>query len=79
MVPPKELTLEELARYDGSDLDTPIYLAARGVVFDVTAGAAFYGPDGAYPFGGRECARAFAKFSTELEGKCGADAICCVS
>jgi len=31
------------------------------------AGKDFYGPDGVYPFAGRECARAFAMVSTELE------------
>jgi hypothetical protein len=33
-----------------------------------TAGSGFYGPDGAYPFAGKECARALAKFSTEAAG-----------
>ena len=33
------------------------------------AGAGFYGPDGAYPFAGKECARALAKFSTEVAGE----------
>lgn len=31
------------------------------------SGKEFYGPDGMYPFGGRECARAFALISTEIE------------
>jgi hypothetical protein len=31
------------------------------------AGKEYYGPDGVYPFGGHETARAFAKFSTEPE------------
>lgn len=30
------------------------------------AGTEFYGPDGVYPFAGRQCARAFAMNSTEL-------------
>ena len=38
VVPPQQLTLEQLAAYAGSDSSKPIYLAVQGVVFDVTAG-----------------------------------------
>lgn len=33
----------------------------------VHAGRQFYGPDGIYPFAGRECARAFALLSTDTK------------
>ena len=72
LVPTPDYTLTELAHHDGSDPGRPILLAVRGTVFDVSAGRAFYGPDGMYPFGGRECARALATMSTEL-GDCVAD------
>lgn len=65
VVPPLQLTPEQLAQHDGSDPDKPLLLSICGTVLDVTAGSAFYGPDGAYPFAGRECARALAKFSTD--------------
>ena len=70
VVPDKLLTIEELATYDGTDPSKPIYLSSRGVVFDVSKGEAFYGKDGSYPFGGKECARALAKFSTEVQDCC---------
>ena len=53
-------------KYDGKDPSLPIYLAIRGVIFDVTKGKDYYGPDGVYPFAGRECARALAKMSTDI-------------
>lgn len=67
VVPPKQMTLQELSHYDGSIAGKPMYLAIRGTVFDVTTGKSFYGPDGVYPFAGRECACAFAMVSTEVE------------
>jgi hypothetical protein len=66
VVPLKEMTLETLALHDGTrPLEYPLRLAIQGVVYDITKGSQFYGPDGCYPFAGRECARAFALLSTE--------------
>jgi membrane-associated progesterone receptor component len=72
VVPARVFTAKELAAHDGAQEGAPIYLSVRGVVFDVTAGRDFYGAGGAYPFGGRECARSLAKFSTEV-ADCSAD------
>lgn len=65
IVPMKKMSLEELKEFDGKDKTKPMYLSIRGVVFDVTSAPDFYGPDGMYPFAGRECARAFALVSVE--------------
>ncbi|KAG1672274.1 hypothetical protein FOA52_004288 [Chlamydomonas sp. UWO 241] len=68
VVPLKEMTLETLALHDGTrPLEYPLRLAIQGVVYDITKGSQFYGPDGCYPFAGRECARAFALLSTETD------------
>jgi hypothetical protein len=32
-----------LARFDGSDLELPLAMGLRGIIFDVSSGAAFYG------------------------------------
>ena len=37
---PKRLTLAQLKEYDGNDKKKAIYLAIRGVVFDVSKGEA---------------------------------------
>ncbi|KAF7319897.1 Damage response protein 1 [Mycena kentingensis (nom. inval.)] len=45
-----------------------ILLAINGIVFDVTAGRSFYGPDGMYGnFAGRDASRGMAKQSFDLE------------
>lgn len=46
LVPLRKLTLEELARHDGTDPSLPLFLAIKGTVYDITAGKDFYGPDG---------------------------------
>eukprot|EP00889_Picochlorum_renovo_P003613 jgi/Picre1/30643/NNA_006004.t1 len=58
---------DELAAYDGRDPSKPMLLAIRGVIFDVSSAKEFYGPTGAYPFAGKECARALAKYSVEMD------------
>jgi len=62
----RDFKLEELRAFDGSDPTSPILMAVKGKVYDVTNGAGFYGPGGAYhAFAGRDASRALAKGSTE--------------
>lgn len=65
VVPPLILNADELKAYDGTDESKPTLLSIRSVLFDVSNAKAFYGPDGAYPFAGRECSRALATYSIE--------------
>ncbi|CAK4034522.1 Membrane steroid-binding 2 [Lecanosticta acicola] len=55
-----KLTEEELKAFTGKDAEQPIYLAIDGVIFDVSASPAFYGPGGHYHhFVGRDATRAW--------------------
>ncbi|KIM87739.1 hypothetical protein PILCRDRAFT_63171 [Piloderma croceum F 1598] len=57
-------TLEPFHGRDGGR----ILLAINGIVFDVTAGRSFYGPDGMYGnFAGRDASRGMAKQSFDME------------
>jgi predicted heme/steroid binding protein len=57
---PLLLTPDELAAFDGTDPEKPIYLAINGTIYDVTAGARMYGPGGGYHgFAGRDASRSF--------------------
>ncbi|KAF0909713.1 hypothetical protein E2562_000049 [Oryza meyeriana var. granulata] len=59
-----EITLEQLAAYDGKDPAKPILIAIRGQVYDVSRGRLFYGPQGPYSlFAGRDATRALALMS----------------
>lgn len=54
------LTEEELKAYDGTDTEKPIYLGINGLIFDVSASPAFYGPGGHYHhFVGQDATRAW--------------------
>lgn len=64
--PVRLFTEEELQRYDGSEDGQPIYMAIKGVVFDVTTGKEFYGKGAPYnALVGKDSTRAVAKMSLE--------------
>ncbi|KAK5886912.1 hypothetical protein CesoFtcFv8_017897 [Champsocephalus esox] len=64
--PVRLFTEEELSRYDGGEEGQPIYMAIKGVVFDVTKGREFYGRDAPYnALVGKDCTRAVAKMSLD--------------
>ena len=61
-----DLTVEELRRYDGSNPDLPVLVAAKGKVYDMTRGRDYYGKGGPYNcFAGIDCSRALAKVSLD--------------
>lgn len=58
--PPIYMTLEELAAYDGTDPEKPLYLAINGTIYDVSKGRRIYGPGGSYHyFAGCDASRGF--------------------
>jgi|TARA_B110000008_G_scaffold36495_1_gene32939 FKBP-type peptidyl-prolyl cis-trans isomerase 2 len=62
-VPDRTFDLNELRMYNGQN-NMPIYLGCNGLVYDMTAGAKFYGPGGTYGFmAGYDATVALAKFS----------------
>lgn len=69
--PPRNFTASQLRHFDGTPdgpENKPVYLAVGGIVFDVSEGRNFYGPEGPYEkFAGRECGVALAKMSFDEE------------
>ncbi|XP_033873423.1 neudesin-like [Acipenser ruthenus] len=62
--PVRLFTDEDLAKYNGQEDGQPIYMAVKGVVFDVSSGKDFYGKDAAYnALVGKDSTRAVAKMS----------------
>ncbi|KAH9840811.1 cytochrome b5 [Rhodofomes roseus] len=63
----KTYTPKTLEPFNGED-GKRILLAINGIVYDVTAGRNFYGPQGMYAnFAGRDASRGMAKQSFDLE------------
>jgi len=63
----KSYTPKTLEPFHGKD-GGRILLAIDGIIFDVTAGRSFYGPNGMYGnFAGRDASRGMAKQSFDLE------------
>lgn len=46
VVPLRSFSQQEIAQFDGSDPGQPMYLSIKGVVYDITTGKSFYGPNG---------------------------------
>lgn len=66
-IPPRDFTMEQVARHDGSDVDLPILVVIRGKVFNVSRGAEYYGKDGPYNiFAGRDATWLLAKGELQL-------------
>ncbi|KAK3824999.1 MAG: cytochrome b5-like heme/steroid binding domain-containing protein [Benniella sp.] len=64
----KNLTPEALSKYDGSGESGEIYVAIRGVIYDVTPKKDMYGPGGNYRvFAGKDASKALAKSSLKPE------------
>lgn len=59
----RDFTPRSLAKFNGEN-NTPVLLAIKGEVFDVSAGRSFYGPGGPYSnFAGHDASRGLAKSS----------------
>ncbi|KAJ1850926.1 Dihydrodipicolinate synthase [Coemansia sp. RSA 2703] len=57
----RKWTKREISKYTGQTEDTPILIALKGKVYDVSAGRGFYGPGSAYNvFAGRDASRLLA-------------------
>ncbi|KAF8585867.1 cytochrome b5 [Ramaria rubella] len=70
LAPPKDdpITIEQLKQYDGSTPDTPIYVAIKGTIFDVSAKRDTYGPGRSYHcFTGKDASRALGKSTLKEE------------
>lgn len=66
--PVRIFTSDELKRYSGVDSKKPIYMAVKGVVFDVTSGKKFYGKNSVYnALVGKDATRAIAKMNLDEE------------
>jgi len=71
----KEFSLEELARHNAATRTCPMLLSIRGVVYDITSGKQFYGPNGegssgVSPANAVSCAAAFVSYHPAAHPGC---------
>ncbi|KAI5805427.1 cytochrome b5-like heme/steroid binding domain-containing protein [Peziza echinospora] len=70
LAPPKDdpISPTVLASANGATPETPIFVAIKGTVFDVSGNRSSYGPGGAYHvFAGKDASRGLAKSSVKPE------------
>ncbi|CAH7684261.1 cytochrome b5-like heme/steroid binding domain-containing protein [Phakopsora pachyrhizi] len=68
--PPKDerFSLEQLRQFDGRDPSKPIYVAIKGIVFDVSSKREVYGPGGSYHiFAGKDGSKGLGRSSLKPE------------
>jgi membrane-associated progesterone receptor component len=68
--PPKDTPFSpaELAQFDGTDPNRPIYVAIKGTIFDVSDKRETYAPNGSYHvFAGKDASKALGMGSLNLE------------
>jgi len=68
--PPKDdpITVEELAKHDGTDPSKPTLVAIKGTVFDVSGSSSYNAETGPYKvFAGKDASRALAMSSVKPE------------
>ena len=64
----KTFTKNELSKFDGNDPDSPVYLAIKGIVFDVSSNRKMYAPGQGYSvFAGKDASKALGKSSLKPE------------
>mmetsp|Transcript_18197 Transcript_18197/g.42798 ORF Transcript_18197/g.42798 Transcript_18197/m.42798 type:complete len:185 (-) Transcript_18197:56-610(-) len=68
----QDLTLDELAKFDGSDPSKPILICLKGVIYDVSTAKHMYGAGGGYAcFAGKDSSRAMALMSLDPKNATG--------
>ncbi|KAJ3073360.1 hypothetical protein HDU98_001709 [Podochytrium sp. JEL0797] len=64
----KVFNATELAQFDGKDEAKPVYLAIKGIVYDVSSARKMYSPGSGYSvFAGKDASRALAMSSLKPE------------